>query len=475
MGVHKQSVKRQRGVILSDRGFAKIQDARQKLEEKENYGDRFTVEVLSELTGLDPHTLGRIYNREVRVDKQTLHRYFSAFNLTLDKDDYLKPQLDKGQLISQSDTNLIKDLNTFQTYNQWAEVPGIINFCGRTIELKTLQQWILAEKCRFVLISGQAGIGKTCLAVKLVENIQSEFEFVIWRSLFHIPPLQDFLGQLLQVFLPESESHLSNQIQDKLILLIQHLRKFRCLLVIDGVEKILNTVIYQSPQTYQNDWISPENSSICAEYQWLLKQLGIVNHQSCVMLTTRYELPDMKYTIGPSLPMRELRLQGLSLDQGQQLLTPRGQFQATDNDWTELLEYYGGHPLFLTIAARTIQKLFAENVTHFLQSRVRIYGDIRKHLNEQCAGLSAPQWQLLHHLAQAREGLVLEDLFDLTQAGLPLESVIEILDELEGRSLVVKKGSDFYLEPVVRDYVLSQDHGVDNSLIERWNVFREYS
>jgi len=35
------------------------------------------------------------------------------------------------------------------------------------------------------------GIGKTSLSVKLAEQIQGEFEYLIWRSLLHAPPIED--------------------------------------------------------------------------------------------------------------------------------------------------------------------------------------------------------------------------------------------------------------------------------------------
>jgi hypothetical protein len=46
---------------------------------------------LGELTGLSPNTIAKVQYRQVPVDRHTLESYFSAFNLTLDADDYTKP------------------------------------------------------------------------------------------------------------------------------------------------------------------------------------------------------------------------------------------------------------------------------------------------------------------------------------------------------------------------------------------------
>jgi MinD superfamily P-loop ATPase len=42
------------------------------------------------------------------------------------------------------------------------------------------------------------GIGKTALSVKLAQQIQQQFEYVIWRSLRNAPPVTDLLAELLR-------------------------------------------------------------------------------------------------------------------------------------------------------------------------------------------------------------------------------------------------------------------------------------
>jgi DNA replication protein DnaC len=62
-------------------------------------------------------------------------------------------------------------------------------FYGRTQELATLENWIVCDRCRLVAFLGMVGIGKTALSIKLIQQIQANFEYVIWRSVrnAHLP------------------------------------------------------------------------------------------------------------------------------------------------------------------------------------------------------------------------------------------------------------------------------------------------
>ncbi|WP_306426844.1 hypothetical protein [Nostoc sp. CHAB 5836] len=81
-----------------------------------------------------------------------------------------------------------------------------ILFCGRTEELGTLKHWISAESsnktipCRLITLLGMSGIGKTWLSVKLAQQIQDRFEFVIWRSLLPAAPVKDLLDEKITKF-----------------------------------------------------------------------------------------------------------------------------------------------------------------------------------------------------------------------------------------------------------------------------------
>jgi predicted ATPase len=63
--------------------------------------------------------------------------------------------------------------------------------------LAQLEQW-LSEECRAIAILGMGGIGKTALAVKFAQQVQHQFDYLIWRSLRNAPPIEDVLAELIQ-------------------------------------------------------------------------------------------------------------------------------------------------------------------------------------------------------------------------------------------------------------------------------------
>jgi hypothetical protein len=89
--------RRRRGVILTSQGFQKLQQAKTEAEFKDNAGNRYTLEALSERTGLAVDTLTKMLACEAGVDKQTLKSCFRAFSLSLDAADYYHPDAQEGE------------------------------------------------------------------------------------------------------------------------------------------------------------------------------------------------------------------------------------------------------------------------------------------------------------------------------------------------------------------------------------------
>lgn len=78
---------------------------------------------------------------------------------------------------------------TANTRSYLREAVDVSAISGRAEELKTLKQWIVDARYRMVELLGMGGIDKTALWVRSAEQISDKFEYPIWRSLLHVPPV----------------------------------------------------------------------------------------------------------------------------------------------------------------------------------------------------------------------------------------------------------------------------------------------
>ncbi|WP_413161026.1 AAA-like domain-containing protein [Capilliphycus salinus ALCB114379] len=90
----ESSPKRRRGVILSSKGWQRLQAAELLSSARNNEGNSYTLEQLSDRTGLSTKTLTKVRHRQRPVDQLTLVDYFKAFGLTLEPDDYISQEPD---------------------------------------------------------------------------------------------------------------------------------------------------------------------------------------------------------------------------------------------------------------------------------------------------------------------------------------------------------------------------------------------
>ncbi|MCC5598687.1 NB-ARC domain-containing protein [Nostoc favosum] len=416
-----QNWRRKRGVALTKKGLQKIKEAKHQSEAKENFGNRYTLEEMSARSGLYSATISKVLNQEGGVDKQTIEKLFSAFKLKIDKSDY-----------SSSNTRL-----------DWGEAIFNSVFYGRTEELSTLEQWILNEHCQLVALLGIGGIGKTTLSVKFAQQIQDNFEYVIWRSLREAPPAKIILGNLIQFLSDEqeTEANLPESFSERVSRLLYYLQNHRCLVILDNAESILRSG--SRAGLYREGY---------EEYGELLRRVGEATHQSCLVMTSREKPREVALLEGQALPVRSLPLNGLKVAEGQEILKLKG-LSAAEDEWKVMIERYAGNPLALKIVATTIQDVFDGNVTGFLQQDTSVFGDIRDILEQQFERLSDLEKEIMYWLAINREPMALPELRDDIISQVPQAKLMEAVESLGRRSLVEKSAITFTLQPVVIEYV----------------------
>ncbi|MEB3214943.1 MAG: helix-turn-helix transcriptional regulator, partial [Nostocales cyanobacterium 94392] len=119
MQLQSKNQLRRRGATLTAQGFKKLNQAKAEVEIQQNF-KRYTLEDLSEKTGLTPNTLSKVFNASVGVDKRTLECCFNAFNLTLLKEDYLYLEPDKDNFA---------DIGSMFTNETICAIASVYNSC----------------------------------------------------------------------------------------------------------------------------------------------------------------------------------------------------------------------------------------------------------------------------------------------------------------------------------------------------------
>jgi WD40 repeat protein len=342
------------------------------------------------------------------------------------------------------------------THEYWDEMIDVSTFYGRDGELSQLKQWIRGEephqqsdqRCRLIAVVGMGGMGKTTLVAKLVEHIQSEFEFCIWQSLRNAPPIQDILLVVLQLLTHQQEFPIAEPVEIQLSRCLELLRLRRCLWVLDNVETILTSAeslpFPSAKSTYREGYEA---------YGELLRRVGIERHQSCLILTCREKPQTIVPLEGETLPVRSLSLTGL-LESEIREIFKGSSFQDLDaHQWYQLNYRYSGNPLALRIVATLVTDLFDGNLMLFLEQGQLVFGDIQTLLEEQVNRLSKAEQSVMYWLAIHRESISLPELAEAVLPNNTPPYLLEILQSLVRRCLIEKQSGRFTLQPVVMEYL----------------------
>jgi WD40 repeat protein/DNA-binding SARP family transcriptional activator len=328
----------------------------------------------------------------------------------------------------------LSEANPFKC--NWGEAIDVSIFYGRQTELAILQQWITHNHTRLILLLGMGGIGKTALSVKLAQTVQAEFEYVIWRSLRNAPPLEALLADLVP-FLSDQQDSLA-----EIGRLMHWLRSHRCLVIFDNVETIL-----------QEGCRAGEYRSGYESYGELFRTIGEVQHQSCILLTSREKLIEVAALEGnPSVQVFSVK--GSSVV-AQALLEARG-LLGSQTQKNQLAMQYGCNPFALKIVASLIQEVFEGNVEQFTKQEVVLFSGIRRLLEQQFERLSILEQTIMYWLAINREWTAIAEL---TADLIPTVSRVDLLEALESlswRHLIEQRQGSYTQQPLVMEYVTNR-------------------
>jgi len=303
--------------------------------------------------------------------------------------------------------------------------PKLHAFHGREEELEKISRMV--EENRFVVLHGIAGIGKTTMAVRLLDDIRRETN-VLWITMHHWDTLAGILHQIADFLAETGRRHLRNILEDRpepdleeaYYSLEEDLRDLKGVLVLDDFHKARDEIV---------DLMS------------MLMEIIKDRASPTILLVSRY-LPsfyDRRYVVVQHV-VGELTLEGLDRAAARAMLEGRG---LTDEDFDRIYNTTQGHPLALELMMSSDM------------AAGRPFKDVMAFIREEVfAGLSEGERQTLSAISVHRANVPREAALAVVSAA---GHGPEVLDSLVDRGLVSDVGdAEVRLHDLVREFFFSR-------------------
>ncbi len=305
---------------------------------------------------------------------------------------------------------------------------------GRKTEINTLKTW-LENQTKLITIYGLSGIGKTALILKLIPEIQENFDYIFYRRLDGIPKLIKLKDDLKLVFDQTQTKPLSE--------LIDYLKNNRCLVILDDVHNIFKT----------GD-LAGQYLSEFKDYSRFFQDMATLSHQSCLILISWEKPQQINQLEAENFNVKTLHLSGLGED-AKEILKEKG--LKDEDQYLQLINLYQGNPSWLNIIALTIKDYYNSQFSRFLEEDELCLEGIETMLENHLERLSELEKKVIYWLAFQDQPL------DIQQKPSDLVTkqtkFVQVIQSLTRRCLVEKILQEnelkFQLNSVFKAYLIN--------------------
>ncbi|MFX0208413.1 MAG: tetratricopeptide repeat protein [Candidatus Hodarchaeota archaeon] len=294
-------------------------------------GEKYTKKLKKELLDLQI-TLKRSDGMLKMMPLNTVLPYLSNENICPDI-----TEQDLYNIISQDatlDIEYLKRIKEMRFVDFSAEAPKVVYFFGRKRELTTLEKWMEdKEGHNIIFIHGMAGIGKTTLAVKLIEKYRKS-KHLFWHNFHELDTLRGVLFKLAEFLSKLGHDNLEIYLRTRTKL--DHYE----------VSRILGKNIGFIDAVLIFDDFQKSNDQVRAFLNYILGMFTS-SSKTKLLILSREIVPfyDENNKI-ISETVADLELGGLDFESSKKLLKEKG---IDKQRFKEIYQFTAGNPLFLEI------------------------------------------------------------------------------------------------------------------------------
>jgi tetratricopeptide (TPR) repeat protein len=398
--------RRNRGRILSDRGWDKLQDT------LKNFDTKRSIEQLAELANLSTDTVSKILRREEGVDKSSIEALFSALRLNFEKTDHIPAPKEATP----------------------KEDP---NFVGREGAIAHLNN-LIQQGAKAIVIHGKGGIGKTTLAWQFLhtQGFDKILDLRMAKETQNITSAESVIEEWLRRYFDEEPGREFGVTLDRLRQKLRNPNQ-RIGILIDNLEPAL------------------DQNGRCIEahrkYVELFTALADPAVQSVTLITSRECLREAAVTV------ENYRLEGLDIAAWEKFFNSR-KIQTDTEVLNAMHQAYGGNAKAMQIFPGAIKE-FNNSLAAYWQANK---DDLL--IERELEGLVVSQFDRLQQLDLSTYKLLCrlgcyryQDVPRVPEKGLfcllwdvPDNQHRRVIKSLRDRSLVEFENGEYWLHPVIK-------------------------
>jgi len=431
MTQHK--ARRDRGRILTDKGWKKIYDAI-----KEKFPDGHTFQAISDLTDPAIHqesvysvscdTVSNILNRRAGADKVRIESLFRAFGLNLDANDHASV---KTHTLLMSNSDFVDGEGAIAH----PSIPNQ-NFVGRDKAIASLNTHI-NQGAKIIVIQAPGGVGKTTLAHEYLNS--QGFDLVLDLPMAKEKDNIQLVDSVIEGWLKQDfEEEPGREFWEMLRRLKRQLQTRKIGVLIDNLEPALDG---------QGKFIEPHR-----RYVELLRVLADATVLSVTLITSRFRLCESDVTVDHYL------LPGLDEQAWQQFFMNR-HINIDISTLNAMHKAYAGNAKAMGILCGAILEDFDGDMVAYWRNNsgdLLVKADLENLVTSQfdrLQELNSEAYKLLYRLGCYRyqdvptvptEGLLCL-LWDVPEAQRR-----RVIESLRNRSLVEFNNGEYWLHPMIR-------------------------